>query len=90
MRWALKQRTQKDFPEIEHTETIIVQITNQKAYKLLQDLEELQLIKLVKLSREPKQRLSEKYASKKLPADLVHALQNDINQTLRELNTRSI
>lgn len=60
-------------------ETIIVQITNQKVYKLLQDLEELQLIKLVKLSRESKQRLSEKYASKKLPADLVHELQNHIN-----------
>jgi hypothetical protein len=31
-------------------ETVIVQLTNKKAYKLLEDMEELELIKLLKKS----------------------------------------
>jgi len=31
-------------------ETVVVQLTNKKAYKLLEDLEELELIKLLKKS----------------------------------------
>ncbi len=60
-------------------ETIVVQITNKKAYRLLEDLEYLQLIKLLKVSEEPKQKLSDKYAGK-LPEDLVNELQNHMNE----------
>jgi len=41
-------------------ETVLVQITNSKAYKLLEDLEDLNIIK-VKKSTQPQQKLSEKY-----------------------------
>ncbi len=60
-------------------ETIVVQITNKKAYRLLEDLEDLQLIKLLKVSEVPKQKLSDKYAGK-LPEDLVNQLQNHMNE----------
>ncbi len=45
-------------------ETILVQINNPKAYKLLQDLESLELIKMIKKSITPKEKLSEKFAGK--------------------------
>jgi hypothetical protein len=42
-------------------ETVLVQINNSKAYKLLEDLENLHIIKVLKKSIDPKQKLSEKY-----------------------------
>jgi hypothetical protein len=54
--------------------TILVQINNTSAYKLLQDLEELNLIKILDAADEPKQKLSEKYAGK-LPADIADEMQ---------------
>ena len=64
-------------------ETVVVQITNQKAYKLLQDLEELNLIKV--LTKEPVQptRLSEKYAGK-LPSSVADELQSHLTQSRNE------
>ena len=49
-------------------ETVLIQINNNKAYKLLEDLEDLQIIKVLKKSIQPQQKLSEKYAGK-LPSD---------------------
>jgi len=42
-------------------ETVFVQINHAKAYKLLQDLEELDIIKVLKKDIKPQIKLSEKY-----------------------------
>lgn len=67
-------------------ETILVQITNNKAYKLLEDL---QIIKVLKKSIQPQQKLSEKYAGK-LPSDIADEIQNFVNESRNEWNSRSI
>lgn len=70
-------------------ETVLVQINNQKAYKLLEDLEDLQLIKLHKKSTISRQKLSEKYAGK-LPTHIANELQNHVTQSRIEWNKGSI
>ena len=42
-------------------ETVLVQINNSKAYRLLEDLEALHILKVLKKSILPQQKLSEKY-----------------------------
>ena len=64
-------------------ETIVVQITNDKALKLLQELEELNLIKLLKKNADTSQKLSEKYAGK-LSSATVEKLQQHIKQSRNE------
>ena len=64
-------------------ETIVVQITNNKALKLLQELEELHLIKLLKRNADNSEKLSEKYAGK-LSADTVEKLQEHLDQSRKE------
>ncbi len=70
-------------------ETVLVQIYNNKAYKLLEDLEDLQIIKVLKKSIQPQQKLSEKYAGK-LPSEIADELQNYVTQSRDEWNNRSI
>jgi hypothetical protein len=70
-------------------ETVLLQINNNKAYRLLEDLEDLNIIKVLKKSIQSKQKLSEKYAGK-LPEDIAEALQNYVNQSRNEWNKRSI
>jgi len=70
-------------------ETVLVQINNNKAYRLLEDLEDLHLIKVLEKNIQPKQKLSEKYAGK-LPADIADELQNYVTQGRNEWNNRSI
>ncbi len=70
-------------------ETVLVQINNQKAYKLLEDLEDLNIIKVLKKNIQPQQKLSEKYAGK-LPSDVADELQNYVTQSRNEWNNRSI
>jgi hypothetical protein len=64
-------------------ETVLIQINNNKAYKLLEDLEDLQIIKVLKKSSAPQQKLSEKYAGK-LPSDVADELQNYVSQSRNE------
>ncbi|GAC1301514.1 MAG: hypothetical protein NVSMB24_04480 [Mucilaginibacter sp.] len=64
-------------------ETVLLQINNHKAYKLLEDLEDLHIIKVLNKSVQPKQNLSEKYAGK-LPADIADELQNYVTQGRNE------
>ena len=66
-------------------ETVLVQINNNKAYKLLEDLEDLDLIKLIKNNSGTPPRLSEKYAGK-LPADIAKELQNYVTKSREEWN----
>ena len=70
-------------------ETVLIQINNRKAYKLLEDLEDLQIIKVLKKSIQPQQKLSEKYAGK-LPSDVADEIQNFVNESRTEWNSRSI
>ncbi len=70
-------------------ETVLVQINNSKAYRLLKDLEDLHIIKVLKKSIQPQQKLSEKYAGK-LPADVADELQKYVTQSRNEWNNRSV
>lgn len=70
-------------------ETVLIQINNIKAYRLLKDLEDLQIIKVLKKSVQPKQKLSEKYAGK-LPSDMADELQKFVTQGRREWENQSI
>lgn len=70
-------------------ETVLIQINNNKAYKLLDDLEDLQIIKVLKKSIQPQQKLSEKYAGK-LPSEIADEIQNFVNESRNEWNSRSI
>ena len=70
-------------------ETVLIQINNNKAYKLLEDLEDLNIIKILKKNIQPKQKLSEKYAGK-LPSDVADELQNYVNQSRNEWTNRNI
>lgn len=70
-------------------ETVLVQINNSKAYKLLEDLEDLNIIKVLTKSIEPKQKLSEKYAGK-LPGDVADQLQDYVTQSRNEWNNTII
>ena len=45
-------------------ETVLIQINNSKAYKLLEDLEDLNIITLLEKSGKSHEKLSEKYAGK--------------------------
>jgi hypothetical protein len=70
-------------------ETVLIQINNIKAYKLLEDLEDLQLIKVLKKNLLPEVKLSEKYAGK-LPEDVAEELQNYVSKSRDEWNKNSI
>ena len=70
-------------------ETVLIQINNNKAYKLLDDLQDLHIIKVLKKSIQPQQKLSEKYAGK-LPSDIADEIQNFVNESRNEWNSRSI
>ena len=59
-------------------ETVLVQINNNKAYKLLENLEELHILKVIKKSKKQTLSLSEKYAGK-LTSKTADELQNYIN-----------
>jgi hypothetical protein len=70
-------------------ETVLVQINNAKAYRLLEDLEDLHLIKVLKKSIQSGEKLSEKYAGK-LPSDIADELQNYVDQSRNEWSKRNI
>lgn len=70
-------------------QTVLVQINNSKAYRILEDLESLDIIKIIKKKSELKQNLSEKYAGK-LPSDIADELQDYVTKSRTEWNNRSI
>jgi hypothetical protein len=43
-------------------ETVLLQINNNKAYKLIEDLEALDIVKVLKKNPEPQKKLSERFA----------------------------
>jgi hypothetical protein len=70
-------------------ETVLLQITNHKAYKLLDDLEDLQIIKVLEKSIKSEHKLSEKYAGK-LPTAVADELNNYVNESREQWNKKSI
>ena len=61
-------------------ETLVIQINNRKAYKLLADLEDLHILKVIKRTTNQPLSLSDKYAGK-LSADTTNALQDYVKQS---------
>lgn len=70
-------------------ETVLIQINDSKAYKLLEDLEDLNILKVLNKNIKPKQKLSEKYAGK-LPTNIADELQNYVTQSRDQWNNHSI
>jgi hypothetical protein len=70
-------------------ETVLLQINNNKAYKILEDLEDLNLIKVLNKSTQPLQNLSEKYAGK-LPSEIAEQLQDYVTKSRSEWNSHNI
>jgi hypothetical protein len=64
-------------------DTLLIQVTNQNAYSLLNELEKLHLIKVLKKENGSSQKLSEKFAGK-LPIDAAKKLQEHIKQSREE------
>ena len=70
-------------------DTVLVQINNVKAYRLLEDLEDLHLIKVLKKNIQAQPKLSERYAGK-LPSEVADELQNFVTQSRNESNNKSV
>jgi hypothetical protein len=70
-------------------ETVLLQIKNIKAYQLLKDLEDLQIIKVLKTGTEKNEKLSEKYAGK-LPGHIADELQEYVTQSRKEWGNKDI
>lgn len=68
-------------------ETILIQINDPKAYKLLEKLEQRKLIRLMKKKEPAKGRLSEKYAGK-LSGETADRLQKQVTQSREEWQSR--
>lgn len=68
---------------------MLIQLTNQKAVKLMRELEELHLIKVLKENFDSAKNLSEKYAGK-LPANIADEFQKYVSQSREEWNNRGI
>ncbi|MCA0427804.1 MAG: hypothetical protein LCH37_10255 [Bacteroidetes bacterium] len=61
-------------------ETVIVELTNQKALKLLEELEDLKILKLIRPNETKKLNLSEKYEGK-ISKELADKLQLHISES---------
>jgi hypothetical protein len=66
-------------------ETILLQINNDKAYKLIEDLEALQIVKVLEKSPRPKEKLSARFAgSLNLSDEEYNSFQDSIKQSRNE------
>ncbi len=70
-------------------ETVVVQINNSKAYKLLADLEDLHILKVLKKSKQQTLSLSEKYAGK-LTSKTADELLDYVKLSREEWNSKTI
>jgi len=67
-------------------DTVIIQLTSPKTMKLLRELEELHLLRVLKKDSSTKNKLSDKYAGK-LPQNVAEKLQKHIEQSRNEWNS---
>lgn len=70
-------------------ETVLIQINDKKAYKLLEDLEDLQVIKVLKKSSNDGQSLSGKFGGK-LSLEVAEDMQEYITKSRKEWENRGI
>jgi hypothetical protein len=70
-------------------ETVLVQINNRKAYKLLENLDELHVLKVLKKSKKQSLSLSDKYAGK-LTSKTADELQDYVNESREQWNNQTI
>ncbi|MFZ4582216.1 MAG: hypothetical protein ACOYM7_06150 [Paludibacter sp.] len=70
-------------------DTVLIQIHNSKAYKLLADLEDLHILKVIKKGNQQKLSLSDKYAGK-LTSKTTDELQEFVKQSREEWNSKTI
>ncbi|MDD4971226.1 MAG: hypothetical protein PHT07_17495 [Paludibacter sp.] len=70
-------------------ETVLIQINNSKAYKLLEDLEKLHVLKVLKKSKKQSLSLSDKYAGKLSPKT-ADELQDYVNESREQWNNQTI
>jgi len=70
-------------------ETVLVQINNNKAYKLFENLEELHVLKVLKESKKQTLSLSDKYAGK-LTSKTADELQDFVNESREQWNNQPI
>jgi hypothetical protein len=64
-------------------DTLLIEVTNQNAYNLIKELEKLHLIKVLKNTSAPKEKLSDRFAGK-LPIADAKKLQEHIKQSREE------
>jgi hypothetical protein len=70
-------------------QTLTITVIDEKALKLLEDLESLNLIRVLKKEEDkPKQKLSEKYQGK-LPSQVAESMQEYITQSRKEWDSRN-
>jgi hypothetical protein len=67
-------------------DTFLIQVTSPKTIRLLQDLEELNLLRVLKKNVSGNIKLSDKYAGK-LPLNIAEDLQKHIEQSRNEWNS---
>jgi len=66
-------------------ETVLLQINNSKAYKLIEDLEAMHIVKVLNKSSEPKEKLSARFAgSLKLSDEEYKNFQDSITTSRNE------
>lgn len=66
-------------------DTVLLQINNDKAYKLIEDLEALHIVKVLKKTVQPKEKLSTKFAgSLNLSDEEYNNFQDSIKQSRNE------
>lgn len=70
-------------------ETILVQINDSKAYRILRDLEDLKIIRVLKTDRSSSRKLSERYAGS-LSVETTDKLNAYLNASRDEWNHRGI
>lgn len=75
------------YKEANDMEKIVVQIKNKKAYKILKDLEDLEIIKVMEKVKGQEKKLSEKYAGM-IPSDVAEDLNNHVNESRKEWGDR--
>jgi hypothetical protein len=69
-------------------QTVIIQLTNQKALRLLEELEELHIIKVLKKNINPQEKLSDKYAGK-ISSELTEKLQKHITESRNQWDSNA-
>lgn len=69
-------------------ETMLIELVNGKAVKLLYELEALHLIRVLEISQADKQKISSKYAGS-LPGDIADGMQHYISESRNEWNSQN-